>query len=204
MQKFLVPVDFSDASAHVLRFVFEMNKHFFAQLEVIHLFNVPFAIDDESGETITTYEQYRESYENDVWDLINANKGDYHFDIDVKVTAGGHYQGILDYAKKTNADLVIIGNKGAGKPKRWNFGSVAKYLITHPEVPVLAIPESFSQDTLKNILFATDLISPLTDYHYNFVKNFAEKMNAELHIVNVKDESARPLESEKKQLMSIG
>ena len=202
MKKFLIPVDFSDASAQTLRFVFEMNKHFFAQLEVIHLFDVPFAIGDESLQTINTFEEYKKSYTSSLWDFINANKGDYHFDINVKVTAGGHYQGIMDYAKKSKANLIIIGNKGSGKHKRWRFGSVAKYLITHPQVPVLAIPSDYSGG-IKKILWAADLVTPLTATHYSFLKEFAEKLQADIHIINVRERFDPSFEEEEYALSDI-
>ncbi len=203
MKKFLIPVDFSEASAQTLRFVFEMNKHFYAQIEVIHLFDVPFAIGDESGQILTTFEQYKKSYEAELWDFINANKGDYHFDINIKVTAGGHYQGIMDYAKKTKSNLIIIGNKGSGKLKRWRFGSVAKYLITHPEVPVLAIPAEFTSGSLKKMLLAADLVYPLSMFHYNFLKEFADKLQAAIHVINVRDEFDPTFEDDKKALSEI-
>lgn len=187
MKKFLIPVDFSEASAQTLRFVFELNKYFFAQLEVIHLFDVPFAIGDESGQTINAYEDYKKNYEAQLWDFINANKGDYHFDINVQVTAGGHYQGIVDYAKKSKSSLIIIGNKGSGKLKRWSFGSVAKYLITHPQVPVLAIPTDFTNFNLKKILLTADLVIPLSTYHYKFLATFAERLGAEIDVINVRE-----------------
>ncbi|WP_336516941.1 universal stress protein [Pollutibacter soli] len=196
MKKFLVPLDFSETSAHTLQFVFEFNKHFFAQLDLIHLFDVPFAIADEEGQLLTGYEAYRKNFEDDLWEFVNEHKGEYHYDIKVHASAGGYYQGIMGFAKQAGSELIIVGNRGTGKSKPFRFGSVAKYLITHPEVPVLAVPEDFEAKEFKKIVVATDLSDTIPESHFTYIKNFADRLNSSINAIHVNLKNETELEGE--------
>jgi len=49
---------------------------------------------------------------------------------------------ILDYAVKSDIDLIIMSTHGRSGPSRWAFGSVADRVIRHSTVPVLiAVPK---------------------------------------------------------------
>ena len=46
---------------------------------------------------------------------------------------------IMDYAKKNNVDLIVVGTKGMTGLKHFLLGSVANDIITHAHCPVLAV-----------------------------------------------------------------
>ena len=46
---------------------------------------------------------------------------------------------IVDYAKKNNVDLIVVGTKGMTGLKHFLLGSVANDIITHAHCPVLAV-----------------------------------------------------------------
>ena len=46
---------------------------------------------------------------------------------------------IVDYAKKNNVDLIVVGAKGMTGLKHFLLGSVANDIITHAHCPVLAV-----------------------------------------------------------------
>jgi nucleotide-binding universal stress UspA family protein len=46
---------------------------------------------------------------------------------------------IIDYAKKNNVDLIVIGTKGMTGLKHFLLGSVANNIISHAHCPVLAV-----------------------------------------------------------------
>ncbi|MCU0382257.1 MAG: universal stress protein [Chitinophagaceae bacterium] len=203
MKNILVPVDFSDASANALRFSFALNRHFFAKVNILHLFDVPITTGDDSELYLRNYQAYRKSYDDDLWDFVKNNRGDYHYETEVFSTSGGHYQGIVDFARKHPTDLTIIGNKGAGGLRRWMFGSVARYLLTHPPVPVLAIPEHFDKSDIKRIVLATDLSGLMPEPRLHFMKTFAENCKAELKVIHVRDRNEIKLPGEEKVLDQI-
>jgi nucleotide-binding universal stress UspA family protein len=199
--QFLIPVDFSEASAHMLRFAFDLNRHFFAKLQILHLFDVPITAGDDSDFYLRNYEAYRKSYDDELWAFVKNNKGQFHYDTEVFATSGGHYQGIVSFAKTHKPDMVIIGHRGAGGFKRWMLGSVSRYLLTHPPAPVLSIPETYgflNGKGFKNILLATDLSSAMPEEYCRFLKDFSERMEAEITILHcmVKDEISLPEEAQ--------
>ena len=46
---------------------------------------------------------------------------------------------IIDYAKKNNVDLIVVGTKGMTGLKHFLLGSVANNIIRHAHCPVLAV-----------------------------------------------------------------
>jgi nucleotide-binding universal stress UspA family protein len=204
--KFLIPIDFSEASAHMLRAAFDLNRHFFASLQILHLFDVPITAGDDSELYLRNYEAYRKSYDDELWEFVRLNRGEFHYDTEVFATSGGHYQGIVSFARAQAPDLIIIGHKGAGKLRRWMLGSVSRYLLTHPPVPVLSIPENFSfpgKEGFRRILLTTDLSMELPEAQVRFLTNFAERMQAEIRLLHVKVKGEVELPSEAKMLKSL-
>jgi nucleotide-binding universal stress UspA family protein len=47
---------------------------------------------------------------------------------------------LIDVAEERNADLIVIGKRGAGLAERVMLGSVADRLCHHSPVPVLVVP----------------------------------------------------------------
>lgn len=198
MHQFLIPVDFSNASAHALRFAYSLNKHFFARLQILHLFDVPITSGDDSELYLKNYEAYRKSFDDELWDFVKTNKGDFHYETEVFSTSGGHYQGIIEFSRKHHSELIIIGHKGAGGLRRWLFGSVSRYLLTHPPIPVLSIPESFNGPDFKRIVLTTDMSMMIPEQQCIFLQNFAERLGAKLEIIHVKDKGEISLPIEEK------
>jgi len=56
-----------------------------------------------------------------------------------EVLLGEPYQIILDTAKEEKADLIVMGNRGFSKIKRFFVGSVAQRVISEATCPVLVI-----------------------------------------------------------------
>lgn len=46
---------------------------------------------------------------------------------------------ILNYAEKSNIDLIVIGTKGRKGPERMLLGSVASHIITHAQCLILVV-----------------------------------------------------------------
>jgi len=206
MQNILVPVDFSEASANALAFAFAFNKHFFARLHILHVFDVPFSASPETDAAIYEYESIRESFRERTWAFINANKGDFHFDMEVAVTSGGHFQSTINYAEDKKADLIILGNKGKAAVGRWFFGTVTQNMLRKAPCPAIAVPENFRKKDIGRILVSTDLSSPLTDKQCADLKQLAERLGASLDFVHVQDKVEIAMEEDnisKQKIMQV-
>lgn len=202
----LIPIDFSETSARMLRFAFGLNRHFFARLQVLHLFDIPITAGDDGEVYLRNYEAYRKGYEDQVWAFVQEHKGEYHYDTEVFATSGGHYQGIISFAQNHPPDLIIVGHKGAGKAARWMFGSVARYLLTHPPVPVLSIPGQLPESAdsgFRKILLATDLSAPLSEGQSVFLKDFSQRQQAALGLLHIRVSGEIPAPGEDQIIASF-
>lgn len=57
-----------------------------------------------------------------------------------QVIDGAAPDGILAYAKKANANWIVMGSKGQTGIKRVLAGSVAERVVRHATCPVMVIP----------------------------------------------------------------
>ncbi|MFQ5826751.1 MAG: universal stress protein, partial [Dehalococcoidia bacterium] len=62
-----------------------------------------------------------------------------------KALAGTPAETILEYAKATNIDLILMSTHGRSGLSRWVFGSVAARVLRASEAPVLLIRASGKQ-----------------------------------------------------------
>ncbi|MFS4447968.1 universal stress protein [Maribacter sp. 2307UL18-2] len=63
---------------------------------------------------------------------------------------------VLQLVENENADLVVMGTKGATGAKEILLGTQTVHLIKKVTCPVIAIPSGFEYETPKEILFPTD------------------------------------------------
>jgi len=196
MENFLVPVDFSDASAAALNYAYELNKHFFARLHIMHIFDVPFAAATDSDAGYIQYESLKKGDEENTWNFVELHKGEFHYETEVAVTSGGHYQSIANYAVEKNIKLIILGNKGKGGLRKWFFGSVTQYLLRHAPCPVIAVPAGYVWKKLESIVVCTDLSQPITDPQCAVLKKLSEDCNANILFLHVQDKVEVSIPSE--------
>jgi nucleotide-binding universal stress UspA family protein len=203
MQNILIPVDFSDASANALRWAFELNKHFFARIHVLHVFDVPFSASPETDTAIYQYESIRDNYKERVWSFISDNKGDFHYETTVAVTSGGHFQSAINYAEENKIDIIVLGNKGKSGLGRWFFGTVTQNMLRKAPCIAIAVPEQYTWKEIRRIHVCTDLSKPLSEKQCGNVKAIAERLGSSVDFLHVQDkvEIAMPEDGISKQVI---
>ena len=187
MLQFLIPVDFSDTSANTIRFAFDMNKHFMAKLHVMHVFDLPFSASPETDTVVYEYDSIRDGFEERTWKFINDHKGEYHYDMEVRVTSGGHFQEVAAYAEEQNIDLIILGNKQKSGLGRFFYGTVTQSLLRKSPCPALAVPGDFTWAGFQQIIVCTDYSEPLTPRQCSFLKELTERTGGSLSFLHVQD-----------------
>jgi nucleotide-binding universal stress UspA family protein len=71
------------------------------------------------------------------------------------VLVDGDPNALLDIAAR-NADLLVVGTRGAGGFAHLHLGSVAHHLAHHTQVPLAIVPTSAADDHVKRIVVGVD------------------------------------------------
>lgn len=89
---------------------------------------------------------------------------------------------LVDYCRRDgNFDYICISTGGAGLMGRI-FGTHTGNLITHSEVPVLAVPAQYRNRPLKRLLYAGDMVNYA--YEMQKVVDFAKPFKADTHLLH--------------------
>jgi nucleotide-binding universal stress UspA family protein len=109
-----------------------------------------------------------------------------NIDVEQKVLFGVAVENIIKEAQQSNADIIVMGTKGAKGLQEVFLGSVTAAVAENSTCPVLAVPEGVKFREYKKIVFATD-------YHDVDVKSIqylvtlAELFGAKISIVHISD-----------------
>ena len=100
--------------------------------------------------------------------------------------------GIVDEAKKYNADIIIMGSKGVSGLQRLFVGSVAASVLDLVQCAVLVVPKGFGNREIKKIGMPTDVVHVESEILDTVA--FAQLFDAEVDLFHV---SARQPDGEK-------
>ncbi|MFA1611191.1 universal stress protein [Halobellus rubicundus] len=129
----VVPTDGSDAAAPAERWGVGVAARSEA---AVHALSVVPREPIRSSETRAAYEDAAEA----AIERVRARTDDIGVAFDGAVEHGVPHRGILDYADRTGADLVVIGTHGRTGVERFVLGSVAEKVVRLSETPVLVVP----------------------------------------------------------------
>lgn len=173
----LVPVDFSDASYNAFEYAYNIASKLEAKLMLLHVYYdaslTPVAAVDSYAYHLTLdidLQEIENKAKDEMVTFIEHFDKKYNFEqnntvVDYELVGGATEDSILTAAKQNNADLIVMGTHGVGRPENTFFGSVAATIIEEAEIPVLVAPAGlpfggFPEPT--SVLYATNLET--TDY----------------------------------------
>ncbi len=101
---------------------------------------------------------------------------------------------ILEYAKKIEPDLIVLGNAGRSGLERLALGSVAEGVVRNTEYPVL-VTRTRNDDYLADIIeIAKELPAPTIE----------EEMEEEIEELDISDTAMADLEIRKQLVLAFG
>ncbi len=159
MKKILVPVDGSNASISAVKKSIEIGKKYNLTIKLISVVksteykrknrneNLWSAVD---GSIITENEELEKKLESkyveNVQTLLDQIVTRLDFNgtkVEKEVLVGEPYEKVIETARNGNFDLIVMGNRGFSKVKRFFVGSVTQRVISEAPCPVLVIRSSF-------------------------------------------------------------
>ncbi|HXI83427.1 MAG TPA: universal stress protein [Verrucomicrobiae bacterium] len=139
LRRILVPIDFRDTTVSALCHAAAFARQYKATITLLHIVE---PVGPELRRNISRdrlIEELSEVGESQIRKLVDVIWGE-EIVTDVVVAGGKPYQQIVNEARETNADMIIMANHGA--VGSWGFfrrGTTAK-VIRHAPCPVLVVP----------------------------------------------------------------
>ncbi len=187
MKQLLVPTDFSKQSEFALAFAVDIAKKSGGSITVLHVADLP-VVADPMGTNLhaflspDTLKQMEARINEKLGEFIHTYND--HIAIETRFEWGNPFAGISKVISEVNADLVIIGSKGASGLKEIFIGSNAERIIRSSKTPVITIKQPTHIEDIKKIVFGTDL-SDCPESLINQLKNLATFFGAELCVVRI-------------------
>jgi universal stress protein A len=143
LKKILVPTDFGEAADAALNYARALARNFGASIDVLHV-----------AEDISTrmfagevYVAMPQTWQQDVQDAARKQLEGRLVDNDpdplpvspVVIVSNAPAVSVVNYAKETGADLIVMGTHGRGPMAHLFMGSVAERVVRLAPCPVLVV-----------------------------------------------------------------
>jgi universal stress protein A len=143
LKKILVPTDFGDAADAALNYARALARNFGASIDVLHV------AEDASARTFAgeMYVAIPPTLQKDIEEAARKELDRRLIDNDpdpivmrrMVVTSNAPALSIVNYAKETGTDLIVMGTHGRGAMAHLLMGSVAERVVRLAGCPVLVV-----------------------------------------------------------------
>jgi nucleotide-binding universal stress UspA family protein len=185
MKRILVPIDFSECSIGALKIAVQIAKKTDAEIILLHLIDLPsnevgmFHDGVPTGPAAlvlmnSARAKFTELFEQDF--LKDVKVDDY-------VDFNKPFEGISEYAKEKDVDLIVMGSHGVSGIDSFFVGSNTEKVVRTSEIPVLVIKKFVEHFDLKNVVFASSFKED-NKVFYKLLK-FIKLYNPKLYFLRV-------------------
>lgn len=185
MKKLLVPCDFSVQATDAYKSALSVAKKAGGEIHLLHVIELPI-LHDAVLMPVLTFEEalFRELEEKasiEFGKLQALNKAG--IPVSMKVKFGATARMILDYITDESIDLVIMGTRGSSGLREVFIGSNTEKIVRQSPVPVLAVRQAFSAESITDLVFPNSLETESQEGLVLKVKAIQAFFNARLHIL---------------------
>lgn len=154
MHKILVPTDFSDNAFNALSYAVSLANHFDSEITLLHTYTVS----STSGMFVSVASFIKKDAAEQALAAVKKvePKLKTSSSIDTQILKGSTTHLIAELADTQNYDLIVMGTQGASGLAEVFLGSTTNAVIQEAKTPVLAVPEGFSFQPIKQIVLAID------------------------------------------------
>lgn len=204
MKRLLVPVDFSPRAEEALKVAAQIARKTGATIYLLHLIDLP---SDEVGmfhdgvptgpAALILMQNAREKFK----ELLDK---DYLHDIQVEdyVDFNKPFEGISDYAKEKNVDLIVMGSHGLSDIQSFFVGSNTEKVVRTSEIPVLVIKKPVENFDLKNVVFASNFQEDICPLCFQKMTSFLKLYEPTVHLLRVNTQTGFMATYESEELIN--
>ena len=145
MKNIVVAIDFSNATAGVLKMAIRLAKSFDAGLQLFHViepepsYTAYGFTPDEFPAMNAFQEEAKRRANTKLAELLTTVQVDIP-GATLQIAEGSPLHALLDHVKQGGADFVVVGSHGHGVIASLLLGSVAEGLVRKATVPTLVVP----------------------------------------------------------------
>ena len=190
MKRILVPTDFSKQAGYAFDAAIDLASNTGAQIQLLHVvegfvqgsFATQGGIPDNLSEEAFIKQLMLKGKE-DLEKLV-SNRNLEKINIRTDIQVGNPYHHIARDILDNEADLVVMGSKGASGYEELLIGSNTERVVRHSNCPVITLKEPVDFNQVTDVVFAADFIES-EDNVANELKNMQNFLDAKLHLVKV-------------------
>ena len=155
MKTLLVPTDFSETAANALRYAIEFARRDHSKIILLHSAELDYKTLLYTL-VVPAEESFRKQAMKQLQEMAFLVKQQEEQACEAILKDSSLSEAILSAADEKNADLIIMGTKGAHGLKKILAGSHTAEIIEQARFPVLAIPDRAHFKQIRTITFATE------------------------------------------------
>lgn len=187
LTKLVVPVDFSECSYSAIRHAIAIAIRTGAELMLLHSVQLPVQTGEILNVPIADFERDAATKLSQIVAEINSwikTERLRTIQVHFTVKTGFVSDEILWVAKNLNADMIVMGTRGAGAVAGMLLGSNASTVLQKSECAVMVVPEEAEFAGCRKIAFATDMVE-IDAASIERLVGFAGHFDADLHLVHI-------------------
>ncbi len=147
LSRILVAVDFSSSSERAVAAARRLATQTGGQLDLVHICALQFSARDLPSPSLNP--GVIEGAQEALGKLAAATRAD-GFTVEAHFAVGAAAFGILDFIRRLNPAMVVLGSHGRGAMMRLLVGSVAESVMRRSPVPVLIVPAEQRTEATDN------------------------------------------------------
>jgi len=187
MKKILVPIDFSERSEDALKVAAKIARKTNSEIYVLHLLDIPVSeIDNIDGHqmpkgpiAIMLFEQTHEKFD----ELLDK---DYLDNIPVyeKVMTDAPFEGISDFAKTNDIDIIVMGSHGTSGSDDFFVGSNTEKIVRSSKIPVIVVKQPAENFKIEKVVISAKFKGDhLNEFHK--IMNFVKIFDPEIYLLRI-------------------
>jgi nucleotide-binding universal stress UspA family protein len=195
--KIIVTTDFSDNSIAGLRMAATLARLLHAELHFLHVCYFP----GEPGEKPESHNERVKKEMELLQQRLQSFVKPFLKYFDPKDIIRYHVvesfiveRAILNLQKKTEADLICISTRGAGKLRKL-LGTTAGNLITRSSAPVMVVPFNYKMRPLKTVVYFCDLENPAREI--KILSEYTDKLHLKTELIHFSSKAGMQKAEEK-------
>lgn len=188
MKNILVPTDFSEYANNAFDFACSIAEHSKGEVTLLHVLEYPvMSVFNTTGEI--SMDSITDAY------IVNLKKradeeldkklvNPAYPDVRIKkhIRIGNPYENIARLIQQSDADLVVMGTKGASGLRELFIGSNAEKAVRFSKCPVITVPGKFDFNAIKKLAYGITFEDNHNDALFE-LKKYLHLFKAELHLV---------------------